>query len=502
MDRNNYSTGEIANGYFLVQGITFHNKTLKLEVRNAVSKEIVYQSNVKVANNERGFYIPILPEFKSGTYLLDFFACTVTNVTTRAVVAVATTTINIINSNENKLNREAFLENKINDDLAVTENKSFKISSNFSPIDKKYNVSFNPINGDTIKLVIAGDTKLNNLNIKIEQKNWTQLFVNSFSEKIFQKIKVSDDKDQKQFGLLGLYTNDANKMFISKTDALGNAIFILDDYEGVHNFNLFAYQNYNIKAEESEYSVMNSDLVAVSDDTWKNIQADADEAQKRNEIHHYFEVNTFGLKSPVLMKKNVLPKPFWSYNPSNFKKFPDLLTFCKENSLELRFYNSKDGIAANLSPPPRFTNAYDVKWENPFFLIDGKAVNDYKKISLLKPEDIKAMYIYYDKKEIVPWIYAFGSNGVVVIETKTNNNTSSLFKLNGFQNGVTDGQTIISEASTNGKPVLIPTLMWKSNFSSGENTFIVSDNSDKTQKNIIVFYTNTENLFYSSTELK
>ena len=142
------------------------------------------------------------------------------------------------------------------------------------------------------------------------------------------------------------------------------------------------------------------------------------------------------------------------------------------------------------------------KWENPFFLIDGKAVNDYKKISLLKPEDIKAMYIYYDKKEIVPWIYAFGSNGVVVIETKTNNNTSSLFKLNGFQNGVTDGQTIISEASTNGKPVLIPTLMWKSNFSSGENTFIVSDNSDKTQKNIIVFYTNTENLFYSSTELK
>lgn len=501
LDRYNYSSGEVVHGYILVQNVIMQNKTMKLEVRNVVTNETVYQSNIKIINNESGFYIPVLPEIKSGTYLVDFFVCTVENVTTRFVIPAATTSINIINNTDANLIRESFFEKKISNSNIVKVNQELKTNSNFLSDEKKYQISFSHSAGDSIKLIVAGETNISSINIIAEQKNWNQAYVNSFAEKIFQKIKVSDDKDQKQFGLLGLYTNDADKMFISKSDAEGSAIFLLDDYQGLHSFNLFAYQNYSVKPMQNDYSATFTDLTPISDIGWNQLQADASESRKRDEIHHYFEVNTFGLKSPALMKKSILPKPFWSYNPSNYKKFPDLQTFCKENELELRFNAKKEGTTATLSPPPRFTNAYDVKWENPFFLIDGKAENDYKKIASIKPDDIAALYIYYDKKEIIPWLYAFGSNGVVVIETKINPNPIPTFRLNGFQNSVMDGQTIISEAKSNGKPVLIPTLYWKSNIEPNNNSVLIADNSDTTKKNVIVFYINENNMFYSSTEL-
>jgi len=56
LDRQSYGTGEIAYGYFTVEGATMQNKSLRFEVVNISNDETVYQASIKVKNNGGSFY--------------------------------------------------------------------------------------------------------------------------------------------------------------------------------------------------------------------------------------------------------------------------------------------------------------------------------------------------------------------------------------------------------------------------------------------------------------
>lgn len=500
LDRQSYGTGEIAYGYFTVEGATMQNKSLRFEVVNISNDETVYQASIKVKNNGGSFYIPISEDMKSGTYAIEVYVCTVENVTTRNIIPAANAKINIINGSESKLLRESFYDQVSSSQNSLNPSTSLKISTEFNSTTKSHDISLSNSINDTIRFIAAAD--IGKFNMSIEEKTWNQTYINSFSEKIFHVVHVSDDKDQKQFGLIGLYSDNADKMFISKSDIDGKAIFLLDDFEGSHGFNLFVYQNYAVKTF-SPLKRYKDLFKPVSDNTWNVIQAEAEEIMRRNNIHHYFEVNTFGLKSPSLMKKHAAPKPFWNITPSTYKIFPELQSFCKENSLELRFKSVNDKIVPALSPPPRFTNTYEkVEWEYPLFIIDGKPENDFKKIASMKPQDINSMEIYYEKREIIPWLYAFGSNGVVKMDTKNKPNINPELRINGYQSQYNDHHNIIGDAKANNKPILIPTILWKNNIENTSSTFSLIDNTDNTPKNLMVIYSNNKKLFLTSSELK
>lgn len=499
LDRENYGTGEVANGVLVIDGVKIHNKALHIEVRNAQTGNLVHNTSSKIYNNQSSFYIPLSSELPSGTYTIDTYVCTIENVTNRNIVDLASTTINLINLRETKLSKETFFE-VVKESKLSGDNAGFKVSSFYDKVNETYKVRFSSPRMDSIKFIAA--TSDRNLNIQHTRRNWAQSFAQSFSEKLFYVLYMSDDKGQKQFGLVGLYSPVSEKLFISKSDSEGKAIFILDDYEGVHGFNLFVYQNNSVKPvfPDKKSSLTLSGLSEIS---WDKMQKDATLIRKRDNIHQYFEVVTFGLRNPILMKKNDVPKPYSSFNPTTYKKFPDLQTFCKENALELRFRTDKSNTVATLSPPPRFTNTYEkIEWTNPFFIVDGKPETDYKKISDMKPEQITSMQIFYDKKEIIPWVYAFGTNGIITIDTKNKNNVTPQMKINGFQNQFTEHQTIISEAKLSGKPALIQTLLWK-NIEHGQNPMEVElkDSSVKFPKNIFVVYSAQGKFNFTSAEL-
>lgn len=499
LDRQNYGTGEMVQGFVAIEGCKLHNKSFRLEVTSISTGENVFQTSLKVKDNGATFYIPVTSDLRSGTYAVEIFACTVENVTNRNIVHVATSNFNVVNTGDSKLSKESFFEIK-NGSLPSLTKGTLNINTKYVPTDKSFNISLASSTSDTLRFMAAIDN--NTINISEEIKAWNPTTVNAMTEKLFYVLNVSDDKSQKQFGLVGLYSENADKLFISKSDANGAAIFLFDDYEGSHGFNLFVYQNYSAKSISNLKNVREK-YSPVSESQWIKIQDEAQDILKRENIHHYFEVNTFVLKNPMLMKKHAAPKPYANITPSTYKKFPDLQTFCKENSLELRFRTNKDKVTTTLSPPPRFTNTYEkIEWENPFFIIDGKVENDYKKIASMKPEDILSLQIFYDKKEVTPWMYAFGSNGVVKIETKNKINSSSQLRINGYQNQFTDHQSLIAEAKTNNKPILIPTLFWKSKEDVSSPSISVMDNADKMNKSVFLLYSSNNKLYLNTTELK
>jgi hypothetical protein len=455
-DRKIYITNEVVYGIISFENQNIDGKVLRLHFKKLDSEKIINNFGIKFNKYTASFYIPITSEYESGTYKIELWACKTENKRGASLIHLGNSYIDIINNESSDINRNAFFEMSQPNECEYVKD-AFKTIFKKSP-DNQVIASFSE--ADSLILVSGNDNFGQEINITTLKPGLTQNIIKTLSEKIFSNFFVVDGKDQRKFLLLGLYSNQATKMFISNSNDTGSSIFLFDNYEGAHKFNLFGLNSNNIRFAELPTSNEKVEKKPVNDVQWNEILKAMSDGKMRTEIHQYFDVNVIKMSPPQPLAKNKLPKPFKSIITTNYKKFADFQTFCKENSLELKFDKKEDKTIAYLIPPPRFSHSLDARWDNPIFIIDGKCVTDAAIAGQIKHEDIKKFNIYLDMKEITPWIYSFGSNGVIEIETSKNNIESPEILVYGLQNNIAYPQNIMISEAGNHNPMLFPTHYW------------------------------------------
>lgn len=482
LDRKTYITNEIAYGSMIFGNQNMDTKVMRIHLMKADSDKILYDFCIKFDKKTASFYIPITAQYESGTYTLEFWACKTENKRGASLIHLGNTFLNILNTEDQNPNRNAFYNFiSVNDCVKTMETGK-------KPIQKSGdNLILNASIADSLVLVCGSDERDEEINIATLNTGLTPNIIQALSDKIFTNVFVKDQLDQRKFVLLGLFSNVASKMFISNSNESGSSIFLFDNYEGPHKFNLFGLNSQNIQFIPMPKSADKTDKKPVDEVQWSAILKSWETAKKREEIHQHFDVSSVKMSAPIPLPKNKLPKPFKSIITTNYKKFSDFQAFCKENSLELKFDKKNDKTIAYLIPPPRFSHSLDARWDNPIFIIDGKCVTDASVAAKLKHEDIKKLNIHLDMKEITPWVYSFGSNGVIEIETSKNNIESPETLVYGFQNKISLPQQLISAEKSSNKPILLPTHYWNTNVSSKVEELIHLPSQQKGIKYFIFF---------------
>ena len=96
-------------------------------------------------------------------------------------------------------------------------------------------------------------------------------------------------------------------MFISNSNDTGSSIFLFDNYEGAHKFNLFGLNSNNIRFAELPTSNEKVEKKPVTDEQWNKILKAMSEGKMRAEIHQYFDVNIIKMSPPHPLAKIKLP---------------------------------------------------------------------------------------------------------------------------------------------------------------------------------------------------
>ncbi len=476
-DRVTYVTNEVLYGAVIIEGVNVDNRVLKASLVDAKTFKKVYNCNMRIYEGRAIFYMPILPSFKSGSYIIQIEACHIKN-TNRSLVDVGSVLVHLLNIDDNSLGRTAFVEMDRTDEW-ISEDANVNITASIRSSDKLF-VDINSTSSGSY-LVTAGDED-NKMGYFIKETNWNQAFVDEWSTNNFAVLPVIDASGMRQH-LVGLYSPSAAKTYTSRSDAKGIAIFILEEFEGYHDFVLLSYLNKTVVHNEDYKFIIDLNSTDLNDKGWDDILTAFEEGKKRAQIHVYFGVETFGVEKPLLLSKNSFPKSQGDYIIANYKKFPDLASFFKENLIPLRFTTDKKGLTkAVLTPPLAFSNGVDTRWENPLFLIDGVPNFDFKSIETMSLDNIRELSVYLDLNEINPWMSIFGHNGVINIKsTNPIEQKAKYIPVRGVQNALISTDNLLKKAIREGNPLLNPTTIWRME-SKPISLEIVKNNSNVNQK--------------------
>jgi hypothetical protein len=487
LDRNHYFSGETLHGSISISGVDATSKVLRCEILEVASGKEMNSFYIRLDEcGKAAFYVPILFEYKSGVYSFEFSACediakfqakdvNLSQTTTSKNIRSDKQILNIGGGHFNILNIDSGLDNDLKlikpvKDVLNGDNDAEEIikiiKNDESSLDFKILKSTN----EQIHLVAVLDKyhRAGGRNIKIVSHNWTQEEVNAWEEKIFLQIKVEGINKERKFNLLGLYNHSFYKTFFSTSSQDGNAIFLLDDYDGSHNYQLLWHfsEAKDISLLAEKYETIIPEYEDKPD--FGIVEKYYEDARKRMKIHSVYGVSTFKIESKKLKTSDNVPEHQKFFLTKEYKKFVDFKSFCKENSIPLTFINDENTVSAVLMPPSIYSKSYNAKWQNPLFMIDGKVSRNYGLISGMKMEDIDQLKIYYDIKEIKPWVGVFGSQGVIEISTNKSSNYFSNFgegksiAQSGFQQPILCNQEICQMYGDMDLPVFLPTVLWES----------------------------------------
>ena len=491
LDRNIGCTGEIVNGYLLFEGLNVTNKVIRVSMYDYPGGKQVFEFFVKAQNNAADFYIPITADLKSGSYVLQFSICAVLN-NERRIYHLAHAVLNIINSEKPDLDNTAYYKKCVesNTHLNLVNNFDKNNFKNALTKDSKGEFTLKGVEYDKIKFVYIGESAPKDLNTNSTPITTNETEVNKWSEQIFYEVKLNRKNQSNQINFVGLYSAMAEKMFIAMTDISGKAIFLIDDFQSSHGFDLIGHPEQ--KVELAPITLSSEDIKDFKICPFSNstiLQSELSDFKKRNLINRYFNVSYFSLINPALMAKYEGIKPQHSYKISNYKKFPNLASFCKENSIPLKFNTYAGTMEAILTPPPRYGKKFDAEWPNPLFIVDGTFEADYQKLAAMKIDDLVQFDIYFDLTEIRKWLNIFGRQGVVKITTKNRDKTTFPVNLHGFLPERTKTDVLLKDFNENNKPLVMPTLLWTTdeNALSGAAKLLEKAGALK-NKNMIVFF--------------
>lgn len=502
IDKNYFGHGEILHGFIGFGGVNVHDKTLQVAVYNCEDDSVVDEFFIQVNNDVADFYVPIMNTYDSGTYSL--------RVSTLASRLLLNDTKNIIYENKeiawlhlgdiffyvidvnDKINQESKYFLKESTDcvetlqlptvIDVTKTDSFDIGTELR-VDK------------TCCLAVISDLKYfkNNesCNVATFQNIWTQDVAESFSKTIFSAVKVKDTNGKMKFNLLGLISTETMQLTLGKSNESGIVFFTIGKFEGKQDFQLLFNKNetnfldFEILLNKGNQNEKVSEIDGIY---YKQI---FEETKTRHNVHAHFDVVPLSfLEGKRLPKTSMDIKHQKQFIIKDYKNFSNIISFFKENTIPVNFVLENGKYKSILSPPSHFTKGYNVKWENPTFLVDGIIVFDLQEVIDLKMSDIVEIKIFYDQKETKKWLSAFGSNGIIQIKTKNGKSVKPENSLNsnGYQRDILGVNETIRKNMVNGLPDISNTVFWMTLPYKSQKEIFLFNNADKTEKYLLTYY--------------
>jgi hypothetical protein len=457
-----YTNGETLEGAILFSNVDANGKVLKYSLIQASSDKIIHAGFTKVNNDKASFGYDIGFGVESQEIRIEI-------------------TVLGASYNEYLIGMSKFLIINPSMDSTFQNYKSInqfnKLSSvgigNLMIAKSENNLSLT--GNSNISIVNISQSPFSNINVT-SNNIITQGEVNSWQNKIyFNGTLVQGSKPTVQ-NILGLYDVSNDKFYMTKTLVNGNFIFLLNDFSGINNYQLFPYgDKYNtltfIRNKPISKLQFNENLLDK-----KEIELAIEDIKKRSSIHQYFGISN-PIRTPSLNQRT--EQAFKSYkriNPANYKPFPIFHSFCKENSLPIVFEEVDNKYKALSYINAAFSKKFNTTSENPLFIINGIATRNYDAIARLKTNEIELIEVFMDFENQRKPYNVFGSDPIIKLKTKTSDNLLSKFErgnftsINGFiKDSDYKNNFIVKNRSLNLTPILEPKIYFGS---INENTII------------------------------
>ncbi|MEL6865585.1 MAG: hypothetical protein AAFP19_14255 [Bacteroidota bacterium] len=237
---------------------------------------------------------------------------------------------------------------------------------------------------------------------------------------VYGQTKSVEEEQAVQLNVLSAFLTKSQQNTWCKTDAKGQLVVALPDFEGRQNLQLFtprlstAQPDFTGALEEWPL-----DVVKARPFPKGGLNRDAlveqylDESRKRKKIAAFFGTDTLGLIVSVDTLDQVLA-PDRSYFPDRYVAFKSFEEFIFEVVLPLRIKRKKNKIRARLLNEDTklfFDNA-------PLLMIDNQLSYDVDRFLALELSAIKRLDLYINNQNLKKQFSALGRNGVVAVFTK------------------------------------------------------------------------------------
>ncbi|MBK8700358.1 MAG: hypothetical protein IPN29_12850 [Saprospiraceae bacterium] len=457
LDRHIYAAGETVRGGIYIGNPEAVASVLRIEITNS-DETALASFFIKISENSRAhFYHDIPYNLSSGSYRLTVY--------TRGVsrdIALCGVAYTVVNPADEK--------------LAVQYKSYSSPQPGIVRGAKRIKVDFNADNVTISDLFWAGKTLVSisivdgafqtGVNIGImDALVFKQVPPTSWKRNIWLSGQTLKNKMPVSIPILGLYANEEDKFYLSKSDHTGNFYLDCGSFSGYKNFQVMAHGFLHDELTLTKEKPL-STLARALD---LPMPAEADDYHQltrlKQSINQYFGLIGAKTNEHFIHRQEQSLKPQKSYIPANYKKFDLFHDFCRENDTPLKFKEKENIFISQLLIPGNYAKKFNALTLNTLFRVNGQITRNYDRLAKLKTEEVDHFHLHYDLDILRKTYNIFGIDGLVVIKTKSNVDVLSEAEkqcsvvLHGFQTERNSLQLEIEAKTKDQKtPVFEPTL--------------------------------------------
>ncbi len=488
MDKSYYVTGE-----YIWYNISYDGNIADGTVINCLITDhtgnVVHSSFAQVTRKSLDGYFKIPFNLKSGAYALVTQAKSDNTISTLSETPVYIYS-DLGNGNPTEYNTLALPTAPAPTGLNVDISRSASGTTSLTVTDN----NGNPVTADLSVTIVDNDVVRGPNEGAISFSTGT--IPTNLSDKVFLTGVVMDKEGSPvKANVLGAYSKSDGTFSFGKSNAQGKFIIPSDLFSGSKTVQLVGYQN-----EYPEIQSRINDKVALSTTISNALPYNKDIenyillSSQRKKINQHFKVDGKQRIEKDLSQGVHEHKVQAEYKVEEYQSFGDVDGFVSNLMMPLRFKGSKgERTATIINPRAKKTSNYFLEGI-PLFVVDGKITRNADFIGSMDQEEVINLNIVYDKLSLRKQFNAFGSSGVVIINTHgkaeklPSIDENNIYLVNGIQNTVTYPVQFLADQDQS-LPQLDPQLYWNPSIttdSNGKASIPVVQADDRSNYKVVV----------------